>query len=459
MNAKELTTEQVDALKAYRKENGTKWKRRLVQTWDAETRRRKALRTVGEYSNYYRTVPAMDATPYGAILWGLRNNPTFNIYTYKASGRAKTVFNTGEIAHLWFHCAHSSGRNPQGTFSWRGADLISYSTVIARRVQHGKRVCVLMADRSWSNTTNGHQSECRSAGKGLDIPYFHVSVEMMLAINASKTPRQYARELASGYDKPNDMAATYLRSRVQEMLAQWKKWEAKIEKLRGDMARSRTRKTYIAGEINRTIENANAFSKFFGLRWTMTGAIHRNTMAKMKRAITARQAELDNLAPERKAKRIAKLHAALASWDADHADDLGKWQRNELSQLSRPPRLSWRQQQELYLVNIRLPRPIDLGGFDYARISGNDLETTRGARVPLEHAQRALPLILRVMASGKEWHTNGHTIHLGHYSVTSISADGVLVIGCHRFARAEVARIAKMLESVPTVPEETPAEQ
>jgi hypothetical protein len=79
------------------------------------------------------------------------------------------------------------------------------------------------------------------------------------------------------------------------------------------------------------------------------------------------------------------------------------------------------------------------------RISGEDLETTLGARVPLAHVRRALPVVLSLLAAGKAWRTNGHTIHLGEYRLDEITEAGEVVAGCHRFSKAEVYRIAGLV--------------
>ena len=77
------------------------------------------------------------------------------------------------------------------------------------------------------------------------------------------------------------------------------------------------------------------------------------------------------------------------------------------------------------------------------RINGEDVETSKGAKFPLEHGLKALPLINQ--AIGKGWHKNGHTIHLGHYQIDEILAAGDVKAGCHFVLYSEVMRIAKEL--------------
>ena len=43
------------------------------------------------------------------------------------------------------------------------------------------------------------------------------------------------------------------------------------------------------------------------------------------------------------------------------------------------------------------------------------VETSRGARVPVSHAVKALAFVREVLKSGQEFVTNGHTFHIGEY--------------------------------------------
>lgn len=81
----------------------------------------------------------------------------------------------------------------------------------------------------------------------------------------------------------------------------------------------------------------------------------------------------------------------------------------------------------------------------YARIDGDVVTTTLGAQCPLEHAKRAAKLVRRILASGKAWQSNGHTIHLGDFAVDYVDEAGCMRAGCHLFERAEVERLASIL--------------
>ena len=74
--------------------------------------------------------------------------------------RERHVYPTHEIAHLWASQNHDNCRNPQDNLSFRGRDLYSYRTVIARITA---KDVVLLTTCSYSNTTNGHMALARRA--------------------------------------------------------------------------------------------------------------------------------------------------------------------------------------------------------------------------------------------------------------------------------------------------------
>lgn len=81
----------------------------------------------------------------------------------------------------------------------------------------------------------------------------------------------------------------------------------------------------------------------------------------------------------------------------------------------------------------------------YARIVGDQVETSRGASVPLDHACRLARLWrVTVRKGGATWgHADGPRV--GFFRLTHIGADGATVIGCHRFDAQEANRMASLL--------------
>ena len=78
------------------------------------------------------------------------------------------------------------------------------------------------------------------------------------------------------------------------------------------------------------------------------------------------------------------------------------------------------------------------------RIKDDEIQTTKGARIPVDHAVKFWGLI-------KSWHEKGvsyvkdhHSIHLGNYSVNRFEND-VLTVGCHTIPYSEIENIAHQL--------------
>jgi len=69
------------------------------------------------------------------------------------------------------------------------------------------------------------------------------------------------------------------------------------------------------------------------------------------------------------------------------------------------------------------------------------METSKGARVPLDEAQRAYRFAVIQRARG--WHRNGETFKVGPYQLDAVNEQGV-VAGCHRIAWDEIERFAKL---------------
>jgi hypothetical protein len=81
------------------------------------------------------------------------------------------------------------------------------------------------------------------------------------------------------------------------------------------------------------------------------------------------------------------------------------------------------------------------------RVVGDEVQTSLGARFPVAHAIHGLALVRRVRASGREYVSNGHAIHLGNYVIDRIEPDGTVHAGCHVVRWEEIERIAPELSA------------
>lgn len=78
----------------------------------------------------------------------------------------------------------------------------------------------------------------------------------------------------------------------------------------------------------------------------------------------------------------------------------------------------------------------------YLRVKGGEVETSQGASVPVKHALRLYALASKCRDAGKVWESPPEkAFAVGHYTLTSISATGDVVIGCHSLTWDEMTRV------------------
>lgn len=122
----------------------------------------------------------------------------------------------------------------------------------------------------------------------------------------------------------------------------------------------------------------------------------------------------------------ALIEQAKAIVTAKHATRVADWQAGTISYLGH-----------------------DAGTFARLSKDGTEIETNRGARVPVEHACRLARMYrIAVRKGGAAW-ADGTGPMVGHFRVEQIGVDGSLVIGCHEFDGAEGARLLALLDACP----------
>lgn len=88
------------------------------------------------------------------------------------------------------------------------------------------------------------------------------------------------------------------------------------------------------------------------------------------------------------------------------------------------------------------------GGFELyptiLRIKGEQIETSRGAKIPVDDALKIYPLLDRAKRSGAKIEAGMHNINLGAYRFNSFDGD-TLIVGCHQIAWEQVEKMAIQL--------------
>lgn len=304
--------------------------------------------------------------------------------------RAKTVFTTAMVAHVWAQQSQEYGRN-HGNFYFNGPTIYSYGShfPIARFVERKGKRAVLFTTRTYSNSTSKHLNHARRALHGLDVPVLSV-----------------------------------YRPDVEPDSAEIKKEaEADLKKQVEAIYRARGSLEYAVDQLDRIAGTANALSEFYGWRWRLKVPVLDEEKLVKQRASNAAAAERNRVKRE-----LAQVESD-KRWAQRRIEDAGKreaWLRGE---------------------SVQYPYSWDSGD-TMLRIHGDNVETSRGAEVPIEHAKRLWPIIEKVRARGEAYQRNGHSEHVGNFVVDRIEPTGDMKIGCHLIKYDQVQKIARELSLI-----------
>lgn len=304
----------------------------------------------------------------------------------------RNVVPSTEVAHLWAHQAQESARTSTRNFYFEGDTIYSYGYhfPIARHVTNRRGAKgILFVDHTYSHTTSSHIADVHRAIRGHEATVVYVPKVPGETWSASELTRGTLKD----YDK-----------RVAE---------AKGECF-GPTGRFRPLKW---GELSLLIGQANAFAEFFlsKRRWTLPETDAIRDIVEASRAREARAA----------ATREKKAAIAHAEYLVKAAAELELWKAGEAGY------------SRFYTFR---DLPIAL------RVKDNEVETSLGARVPIDHARLALRVVRLCRDTQTPYERNGRTVHIGHYVIDSIDAQGNLRAGCHSITIDEIERIAPLLE-------------
>jgi len=184
-------------------------------------------------------------------------------------------------------------------------------------------------------------------------------------------------------------------------------YRAQYMALVGKYANARQRKPEHLAALRDLVEEANRYAEFFGLRARLT----------LPDDLTAMIAECQAIEKRERQRKQREEHKR----EREARERLQKWVDGQID----------------YCPN-GYGEPIRL------RIKGDELQTSRGARVPVAHAVKAFRVIKRLRDKGQAYERNGHTIHLGHFALDAIDTAGNVRAGCHEVAWEEIARVATL---------------
>lgn len=322
--------------------------------------------------------------------------------------RIKSVYGTDEIPHLWAHGLEVGRkiRNAGGNLHAEGDTLYSYGShfPIARRVPTSGGVVYLYTTRRYSVTTRGHcyAAERAMSGNGRTFHIDPVDGAGRSLWEPLADRKGSARPVAEWFqslidDEARSAAAPRIRpatrarhmARIDHLIGEWRAIHAAF-RLRIGIDSVRT-----PGTVDEV--RAKYAAEFAGLE------------RKRKE-----EAERERLADERrKAEEAERERVALSLIPA--------WRMGD------NPRAKVEGSPDITIRDVRYP---------ILRLAGEEVETSWGARVPVDEARKALRILGRMIERGGNAAEPAESI--GHYRGMRLEG-GALRIGCHLIPLGEVA--------------------
>lgn len=311
--------------------------------------------------------------------------------------------NNREVAHLWANQSRESARGSH--FYFEGPTIYSYGPhfPVARVHSRAGRRLVLFTTYTYSVTTAKHCCYARSACSHL--PIVHVP-----HIDPGKSEHGTNLEY------------------LQAQLAQC-----------GTQAMRRARELAVQRDADRAARVHRAivdYMAFFGIRRKAP------PMPGFADAFE-RACRIENPDPKSRDKRE---RARAAKAQAEYA-------RRRLAELAREfagpnyatmaARTNWRLNGAFMgasFMGYAIHSPVML------RLSGDVIETSQGARVPVAEAPKVWSLVRAVRERGVEFVRRGlSSARIGEYPLDRIDADGTVHAGCHVIPYSELASMARAL--------------
>ena len=286
--------------------------------------------------------------------------------------RVKTIYPSDEIYHLWANEAVAYATTRARNKSFDGDAAYSYRAVIARIVRNERGERAFLLAARRWTVTTSKHQGQMRGAIPSDALVFTVS-----DIDADASP---------------------------DHLENLEHYSRTIADLTGSISRARKNGPYLRERMLETQEEANRYCQFFDL-----APLFDATMLEEARARYAvERAELE-------AKQEAEYQARAEQTRIEDEDKVVGW-----------------------LAGVPHVRP----SFSYPdtllRLSadGAEVETSRGATVPVTHARRLYSKLVSGTLAGGD--------RAGHYAVNRVEESEV-IIGCHRIARSEIERFAALV--------------
>ena len=296
----------------------------------------------------------------------------------------RTVVKPAEVPHLWAHATQDEARNAQGNVSFHGPSLYSYNAIIGQRVEPRKGdVYFLLSSLSFSVTTAKHQNAASYACQGVGETFTVPDLSVSYA------------------GKP-----TGHKDNLKHFRAEIERWALKAK-------RARKHGTWALAQAQNARDQGNRYAQVFRLatRFSLPDDTHCGEIIRKDREAKAKERKQDQA---RQAVLLVEQKEAIVEW--------------------RNGQRAWIPGNYQLPVFLRVMRR-DTGGY---------VETSKGARVPLEDAKRLALQASNVQRQGSTYHPV-ERVTVGPYRLDRIDADGTVVVGCHTIPWTETERMARVL--------------
>lgn len=327
----------------------------------------------------------------------------------------RKVFDNAMVAHVWAQQRQSEARSHNGNFWFDGDTIFSYRTPIARllRGEDGAMVALISSHR-YSISTNGHRSDIYRALprtiRTFEVPHLGVSGGRVTSVM--------------------DIESTH-RANLSALVTEYGELVAK-------MKRARTWYGDIRDQLQEKAHEVAEYGDLFSVAYTPLNWEHDAAEVVAHRA--QREARLNSPEAIAKRSRDAERRKERNAEKLREAEERAKREAEERAQRIASDKAAWLEGARVHHHNAT-----DKQGGYRLRVVGDVLETSGGARVPLDHAIKAFRMVKRCRDTATPWQSNGHTIRVGHFQVNSIDAQGNMIAGCHLLNWPEIERIAQQV--------------
>lgn len=387
----------------------------------------------------------------------------------------KTVFSNQELFHIYASGTQSHGRSSNGNVYFEGGVLYSYGKHFPIAMEYGDKY--LFTNDSYSMTTSKHVSQARRALRHRDcieLPALRIVQELLwIKKRAKQGDKYYKQDLpkqAAAYCKGMAREIQNAQDKLKRARSDWmqKYWQGQIEfhefaarfvwqdiagrksdPIAGAMKQDKKeRKARLIEAIEIDLDQFTRGAKFAKARE------YALEIAKMRRNLLRNQhdgKDLEYIAIRVRAaceSRISDLRRKLVAINAGNREFFTKAMQSNLEAAYNNAELAI----ERYINPIYAVACAEVKRFQdmtrkekearfHAReihgISGRDIicrvhkenvETSGGARVPLDHAIRLFKFAEHCRNDGKGYEGG---LNIGAYNLNKIEPSGNVTIGCH----------------------------